>query len=259
MIGIDEERERLNSLLYWYPKIQGVVPTPKTVWVAADAGALLHMLDHKPLSKDFVRQLGEKAEEIGYPLFMRTANVSGKFEWKDTCYVTSKDKLLQNLYHLVEFNFCLMPAPDIDAIIFREFLDLDSRFTAFSGHMPVARERRYFIRDGKVVCRHNYWPIDAIVNPSVEDWQPLLQELNTELLGEVGLLTRYCELVGKKLNGFWSVDFCMTRKGDWYLTDMAVGERSYHEPTCPYNRTPEIDLITGEVKKPWEHLGGVGV
>ena len=29
--------------------------------------------------------------------------------------------------------------------------------------------------------------------------------------------------------GYWSCDFLKSERGNWYLTDMAIGERSYHE------------------------------
>jgi hypothetical protein len=249
---IDEEREGLNSLLYWFPRIRPLVPTPKTVWVEVDDGILWDL--ENPLPMDVADALKLKANEIGYPLFMRTANVSGKFEWKDTCYVASEDRLLSNIHHLVEFNLCLMPTPNMEAIVFREFLEMDTKFTAFSGNMPINRERRYFINHGKVVCHHGYWPLDAIVNPSVPGWEGLLVELNAELPGEVGLLSEYAERVGKVLDGFWSVDFCRQKNGEWVLTDMAVGERSYHDHSCPFCGTDDVSMISGDTifKAPYD-------
>ena len=101
---IDEEKEKYNSLLYWYPKVQPLLPTPKTVWMKVSDAVLFSCLREKPLPDDMVVGLKAKAKEIGYPLFMKTANVSGKHEWKNTCYVTSEENLMGNLMNLVEFN-----------------------------------------------------------------------------------------------------------------------------------------------------------
>jgi hypothetical protein len=103
--------------------------------------------------------------------------------------------------------------------------------------MPVNPERRYFINDGKVLCHHPYWIQAAITKPSIENWQEVLAEINTETTEEVQLLSGYAELIAKELPGFWSIDFCKAKNGQWYLIDMATGEHSWHPEDCPYNKT----------------------
>lgn len=45
---------------------------------------------------------------------------------------------------------------------------------------------------------------------------------------EFGILGPYAASIGKRLGGYWSVDFALSQDGIWYLIDMAVGERSWH-------------------------------
>ncbi|GAH32927.1 unnamed protein product, partial [marine sediment metagenome] len=40
--------------------------------------------------------------------------------------------------------------------------------------------------------------------------------------------------IGSAVEGHWSIDLCQTKEGIWYMTDMALGEDSYHWGTCPY-------------------------
>jgi hypothetical protein len=120
-----------------------------------------------------------------------------------------------------------------DGFAVREFLDLDWKFKSHHGNMPVAAERRYFARDGIVECWHPYWPPSSITMPSDENWQQLLSDLQATNPGEVDLLSSHASKISKKIGGYWSIDFCRHRNGTWYITDMAVGNVSYHWPTCP--------------------------
>ena len=226
-----------NSLLYWFPKVSGLgIPVPRTHCLDADAMQILGAMEGEaPLTPEFVSALHGAAEVIGYPLFLRTDLQSGKHGWKDTCFVPSAALLQRNMFGVAEENEmgACMFGPHYSAFVFREFLDLETSFIAFYGDMPVNRERRYFVRDGAILCHHSYWPEGAIDGHTNDpDWQRKLAVLNEEPDAEVALLSDYALRVGKALPGFWSVDFAKTRAGNWYLIDMAVGGESYHWPGC---------------------------
>jgi hypothetical protein len=152
-------------------------------------------------------------------------------------------KLKDHILEITSFTRCcdIFGGLPIEAIVVREYIPMDSKYTAFHG-MPVSPERRYFIDNGKVVCHHAYWIKEAIIEPSATNWKELSDEMNKETPEEIELLTKYAELVGTVLpEGFWSVDFCKAKDGTWYLIDMAVGEESWHPKNCKFNRTQEID------------------
>jgi hypothetical protein len=92
----------------------------------------------------------------------------------------------------------------------------------------VNPERRYFIKDGEVLCHHPYWFKGSIRNPSVENWEELSDEMNSEKEEEIKLLTSYSKIIADAVKGFWSIDFCKARNGCWILIDMATGENSWH-------------------------------
>jgi hypothetical protein len=95
----------------------------------------------------------------------------------------------------------------------------------------------YIRRNGKCTWTGNsYWIQEAITNPSIENWQEVLEEINIETPEEIKLLSDYAELVAKELSGFWSIDFCKAKDGRWILIDMATGERSWHPKDCPHNK-----------------------
>lgn len=225
-----------NSMFYWWPKVKNLpIPQPRTVMIRFKGDFTLDILDGvlNPSWERFFTKLKTESKVIGYPLFMRSDETSNKHDWKNSCFVESEEKLQPNLCSILEM-IAMSFGLSFTGVALREFLWLNARFTSHWGEMPVASERRYFVRDGKVECHHPYWPPSAIHKPSDKNWQVLLKELQTETPKEVAILTRYAELVGNALGGYWSVDFCQHEYGHWYLTDIALGDDSYHWATCPF-------------------------
>lgn len=94
-----------SSLLVWYPRIKdlpisqvetSVVPIEHNIlseWVTKD----------KPVPQSTWDKLEKGMDRIGkYPMFMRTDQASIKHDWKNTCFVTSKDRMKPNLSMLIE-------------------------------------------------------------------------------------------------------------------------------------------------------------
>lgn len=216
-----------NSLLIWYPKTEDLgIPVPRTHAITMD-------------DPDFLARLKDFALIIGYPVFLRTDLCSGKHGWKDTCFVRNPNDLESHVAAVCDANemWSLAGLPYC-AMVVREFLELETSFTAFDGNMPINTERRYFIDQGKVLCHHPYWPEDAFnEHPSRmardTDWRAKLAAMNTESEQEIELLSEYARRVGKVMPEYWSVDFAKARAGKWYLIDMALGKNSYHWPNCP--------------------------
>ena len=240
----------LNSMLYWHPLIVGLdIPQPLTEIVELDLSdeELERIVDGDiSLLEPYRNELNSAAHRIGFPLFLRTDHTSGKHSWETTCYYEKGGGFSLHIRELIE---CSMSAGflglPVNAIVIREYIPMLSRFTAFSGNMPVNPERRYFIKDGEIQCRHRYWIEEAIAEwdmtctiygmPSlIENWRTLLAEMNEESDDEVELLSGYARQVAGAVEGYWSVDFCKARDGRWILIDMATGERSWHDESCEF-------------------------
>lgn len=224
--------ESQNSMLYWWPLIKDLpIPKPWTILVEASWKVWVGLLDGKPLPDAVVAELLSASTKTGFPLFMRTDLASAKHDYKWTCYVPDASHLFKNLGALIDCTVAQDLTPS--AIALRRYIPLASTFTAWRG-LPIARERRYFIKDGQVQCHHPYWPADAVAKgrPTVQHWQEELARLNYEDSSEVDRLTSCTTWVGQVVAGYWSVDFAYGQNGEWYLIDMAEGERSWH-PECP--------------------------
>lgn len=233
----------LNSLIYWYPKIKDLpIPQPETVVIPIPKDMLDHlMVEEVPQSfVDLVRD----SNPFGYPVFVRTDQASAKHEWEIGAFVESADKLYRCLYETISHNLCagLFGLPFI-AIVLRKYIPMQSSYKAFRG-MPVNPERRYFVKDGKVICHHAYWIEDAIcaygTTKLPSNWRELSAEMNHESDCEIAQLSTYAEAVSAKVAGHWSVDFCKGADGLWYLIDMAQAKSSWHPEDCPHYVKPEV-------------------
>jgi len=223
-----------TSMNYWYPKIEHLgVPMPKTeIPLTKDFFDWIRFLDGKMvLSEDEKRALRDAATKVGgYPIFMRSDLCSAKHDFKYTCFVQNDEEVVSHLWRLIDTNG--MCDCRMESIVIREYIPPAATFKAFEG-LPIAPERRYFVRDGEVVCHHHYWIEDAIQFYNNErppiSWQAELALMNREH-EEVTLLTGYAEQIAQELGGDWSIDFMLGMDETWYMIDMATAMQSWHPP-----------------------------
>ena len=237
-----------SSLLVWYPKIKELpIPQIKTVIVKTGHKVLYDWVsNNKPIPDSLWKELDDGIKQIGkFPVFMRTDQASMKHDWNETCYLKSIDGLKHHLSMLIEGHLMENMAGELgyEAIVFREFLELESYFTAdYYGDFPVNKEVRCFIDKGKLVSMHNYWFEDAVKQGHPHDprWRDKLKKLNALSIIDKETIRHYLTLVCDIFNENWSVDFAKGKNGTWYLIDCARGEVSYH---------PENIIVDHESKK----------
>jgi hypothetical protein len=181
-------------------------------------------------------EIVSKANTLGFPLFMRTDEFSGKHNWKHTCFVESLDVLKKHISNLFEDSFSadILGLP-IRAIVLRRYIPMKNLFTAFAGDMPVNPEIRFFVKDGKILCKHWYWVEDAIERGTPArnlpaDWKDIIGK-QKEMLN-MDILDFEVLRVAKDFVGCWSMDFCLSEGVRWVLIDMAKGLRSWHPDDC---------------------------
>lgn len=220
------------SLSYWFPILEKAnVPVPKTqLWVTdADFWPLLDGMGSES-ANDFLDDLRQRANEWGYPLFLRTGHTSAKHSWKRSCFIEQEKVIGRNIFNIIEYSAMMMPPLPLNTWAIREFLDLDVHFTAFWGEMPIATEFRYFIEGGEIICYHPYWPEEAFKHEFTSAWKEKLEYINSlRPPAAVDALSKY---ISELFDGAWSLDWARCKNGDWYAIDMAPAGVSYHWPSC---------------------------
>ena len=171
---------------------------------------------------------------MGYPFFLRTGLGSAKHYWKNTCFVPDAQSIARHIYEIIEWSeFVSLIGLPYSIWAVRKFIPFVSTFPAFHG-LPVNRERRYFIENGRVLCHHPYWPEAAIEGHTAEaNWKGKLAEINHEPADEISFLSSLAAKVSMAFEDAWSVDFALAQDGQWYAIDMALMRVSFHWPECP--------------------------
>jgi len=225
-----------ESLRFWYCKIRDLrIPQPKTIIIPVKDDSLRYFAFIKrDLPALILEKLTAGATSLGFPLFLRTDITSYKQAWDRTCYVSTEEALLENARRIVSYSLLVeQQNMKTTAIVLREYIPLDVGFSAFSGSLPIAAERRFFVLKGEVLCHHPYWTETVILNPNKPDWRMRLIQLNKISSNEVKLLSKYASQIAQKISGGWSVDFVRTNAKKWILIDMAPIEKSsLPDPSC---------------------------
>ncbi len=162
------------------------------------------------------------------------------------------EDLAQHVVHMVNETYGLdvFSSVPCTSIAIREFIKMDTGFTAFWGNTPINPERRYFINKGEVVCRHPYWIKEAIREPSIADWEAALDRMNREEKDEIELLTKYTSTIGEVFKDYWSIDFCKAK------TDTSVAIANEYE--CrKAELTPPFDNLRAAINLHYVVFGAI--
>lgn len=236
-----EEKARANPTCFmnWFPTVRKLkIPAPASIvidfplWLTKDIINGLGENDQTTEAlKGKVEAIRAFGEDHGYPLFLKNSLYSDKFNWANSCFISAEAtdaEIIQKIC-TITYNWMCVGADYSLYLVVREFIHTKPAFHAFND-MPITEEYRIFARDGKVEGWQPYWPENAIREPSVDGWKTLLKEISTPSKNELSTLCALAENVTRNLGGYWSVDFLKDQNGEFYLIDMAVGERSYK---CP--------------------------
>lgn len=243
-----------NNIAFWHPILQRAeIPTPKTFTVTIPGVGrelMLHLEEKVPLSglvkakglKNIAEWAkGEMQTLSTREVFIRSGLTSMKHSWGSTCMVNGARSIWKNLCNIAYES--LIHDLDIDTWSIREFLTLDYTLQAFNG-MPVAREVRFFIHKGAILHEQAYWPALSVKEFNVSTlWDQhfrQISDLNSVYVEDARDLALKVAHVFRDSGEAWSVDVCMCamdprnenplirqRSGMWFVTDMALAERSY--------------------------------
>jgi hypothetical protein len=233
-----------NSSLIWLPKIiEAGLPTPKTEVVPYN-----HALVVQCLESDSVIDANHEYERIAnhiliackklyYPCFLRTDLSSAKHAGQSAYMIEDDEDIPGSLSMTLEDNemkFWLEPDSNKpQAMLVREWLDLEAPFSAFTFH-KIAREWRFFANADGVICFHPYWPEESIQFHGMSEpdgWRAELTKLH-EIPDNIDELKAMAIKAAKVYGQTSSVDFARDVNGRWWLTDMAVAEDSFHWESC---------------------------
>lgn len=220
-------KDKCTSMCVWYPLVKDVLPMPETVILEINKKET-YLIAIGMCPKELNDRIKKTAKGIGYPLFIRTDLTSHKKDWKNN-RVKDEASLMKKVRKLIRYNLT-RPHRNLQAIVLRKEIPLYSWFKTSTGR-PVTIERRYFVRDGKVLCHSGHWlyynggPHQYIIPP--EDYSKI-SDINTETADEIEFLTIMAEAFSKRIDCHMSVDFAMDQNGEWFLIEANHATSSWH-------------------------------
>lgn len=228
-----------NSALYWLPAAREVtteydVAVPETEVVEFDFMQTIPMLDGEQPADFPWGELDDALCSLGWPAFVRTDLSSAKHDGLDGVRARDADDAGRLLELLVSDAARKMMQPG--ALLVREWIDIESEFSAFGG-LPIGVEFRVFATPDDHLETHYYWPEDSIENPSLPEslWTSARDQLaHARRPPWLGAAARMAAFEADFMHGIdepdraWSVDFARDEDGQWWLIDMALAEDSWH-------------------------------
>ncbi|MGF9697322.1 ATP-grasp domain-containing protein [Paenibacillus sp. MABNR03] len=191
LINTPEQYKHCYYLPESYEKIKG--HTPRSVWVP-----MSEVKDSPDAIQTAVSQFGEQ------PIIVKDYVKSRKHEWKEACFIPSAvdDEHVRQVVH----NFITLQGEDLnEGLVFREFVPLEFLSYHDQSGMPLSREMRVFILDGKPVYISNYW----------DEGQ---DAAFMEGLGSFMEIARTIE------SRFFTMDFAKQEGGSWIILELGDGQ-----------------------------------
>lgn len=243
-----ESDKNLTCQSYWYPRLPADVPVPKTMMVPFRLDVQVLVLDASEERLDeastaklhaAIKGVEDAAALFKFPLFIKTGIFSDKHNWN--CFVASPDKLRRNLVDIIYNWFCVGGIENSNWIVIREMIPTKP-FLLWDEKMPVTREWRYFVEDGKIFWRQPYWPRRAFPSWATTDLlghesiEQALEIMNEEKREDFDRLSALALSINKSIPGAWSIDFLQDVDGKWWLIDMAEAPKSFIDREYPHGR-----------------------
>ncbi|MEM7105247.1 MAG: ATP-grasp domain-containing protein [Bacteroidota bacterium] len=168
--------------------------TPKTVFKKLESEFLIQDL------KGDLKVFGDK------PIIVKDYVKSQKHYWTEACFIPNASDL--RLVETVTNRFLELQDEDLnEGLVYREFIELEKLTEHSISGMPLTKEFRFFILDGKILSRFNYWD-----EGDYGETQPDLSRIET--------------IIPKIKSNFFTMDVAKVKDGDWIIVELGDGQVS---------------------------------
>lgn len=184
-IPINSHRQHVYvaDLKNWYPDLEGL--TPHT-WFTL-----------------------ESVPKLGGPFVVKGATNSRKFEWSTMMFARDKVSAAEVVSRLSQDG--MLKYQDI---YIRQYVPLRRLATGLND-LPITKEFRFFVLDGKVLASGYYWSSHIDDIGEVPSPNEVPEEFKQQVIAAVGDNIR-----------FWVMDLGQTESGDWVVVELNDGQMS---------------------------------
>ncbi|PYE49494.1 uncharacterized protein DUF4343 [Deinococcus yavapaiensis KR-236] len=189
----DPSAYRFTHLLpSWYDALRD--DTPRSTWIPGDTPSDVNHA-HVDAALDTFG---------GSPLIVKDYVKSRKHEWSQACFIPDASDR-PSARHVIDTFLARQGRDLVGGLVLREF----ERFAALSAHsksgMPLTREHRLFVLDGKVVLSSEYWE-------------------EGEYHGETVPIHAFEALAARVPSRFFTMDVAKREDGAWRVVELGDGQ-----------------------------------
>ncbi|MFB8372252.1 ATP-grasp domain-containing protein [Paenibacillus taichungensis] len=191
LINTPEQYKHCHYLPESYDVIKGY--TPRSVWVP-----MSDIQASPDAVKEATRQFGNQ------PIIVKDYVKSRKHEWMEACYIpdAADEEHLKQIVH----NFVTLQGEELNVgLVFREYVQLEFLSYHDQSGMPLSREMRVFMMDGKPAYISNYW----------DDGQD-------EAFKEAFI--SFLDIAQSIQSRFFTMDFAKMEGGSWIILELGDGQ-----------------------------------
>lgn len=138
------------------------------------------------------------------PIVIKDYVKSQKHYWDEACFIpNAADRSKANA---VIKRFMELQGDDLnEGLVFREFVELEQLTLHSQSGMPLTKEFRVFVKDGKVMGVFKYWD-----EGNYEGIQPQLDKF-TDVISQIG-------------SNFFTLDIAKKKEDDWIIVELGDGQ-----------------------------------
>lgn len=191
LINDPQSYKHTHHLPESYTKIASC--TPESVWLP-----IAELDPSFEAVHESVRRFGEQA------IILKDYVKSRKHEWLETCYIpnASDRNHVEQVVHL----FLERQGDDLnEGLVFREFVELEFLENHERSGMPLSREMRVFVLDGRPVYVSNYWSAGQD-----QEFEPVLKQ--------------FLDMIASVESRFFTIDFAKRKNGPWLVLELGDGQ-----------------------------------
>ena len=220
-----------NSFTQWFKTAKKIAKVPATVTIPVPMSLydLVKWQGYPLCYTTFKRHIEKISDDFGYSFFLRTDYKIHEHNYEGACFIQNKGELIEHITELIKHSF-IRDIP-YTAFVFQKLIDANAAwYVKQYGNMPVRREFYIFIEDGKINYIQPYWlpKLVSILDEKPDNWQELLETVNTLTYDDVKELQDTSLAICKNLRGNWAFHYLAGKDG-WYLINMSLADY-----TCKY-------------------------
>lgn len=163
---------------------------------------------YKPLNGQFeVTNFQEQIEAFGNsPIIVKDYVKSQKHYWDEACFIPDASDTVK--VDSVVRKFLELQGSDLnDGLVFREYVELEELTTHSQSGMPLTKEFRVFVKNGKVISVFQYWDEGDYgeTEPVTIQFQNLFPKIGSH---------------------FFTMDIAKQKNGGWLIVELGDGQVS---------------------------------